>query len=93
MRTLCVACHYEVTRAQHKELKEIRKKAKEHLKIALNQQKDKVSILSGFQSSLNPFFFKFKGAHILCATPLKSETAMFNLPSFDAPHVFVFLLH
>jgi len=43
MRTLCVACHYEVTRAQHKELKEIRKKAKEHLKIALNQQKDKAS--------------------------------------------------
>ncbi|CAN6205974.1 unnamed protein product [Urochloa humidicola] len=43
MRTLCVACHYEVTRAQHKELKEIRKKAKEHLKNALNQQKDKAS--------------------------------------------------
>ncbi|WVZ66594.1 hypothetical protein U9M48_015789 [Paspalum notatum var. saurae] len=40
MRTLCVACHYEVTRAQHKELKEIRKKAKEHLKNALNKQKD-----------------------------------------------------
>jgi hypothetical protein len=46
MRTLCVACHYEVTRAQHKELKEIRKKAKEHLKNALNKQKDKVSSLS-----------------------------------------------
>jgi hypothetical protein len=46
MRTLCVACHYEVTRAQHKELKEIRKKAKEHLKKALNKQKDKVSSLS-----------------------------------------------
>ncbi|KAF8668647.1 hypothetical protein HU200_051823 [Digitaria exilis] len=43
MRTLCVACHYVVTRAQHKELKEIRKKAKEHLKNALNQQKDKAS--------------------------------------------------
>ncbi|CAD6340652.1 unnamed protein product [Miscanthus lutarioriparius] len=43
MRTLCVACHYEVTRAQHKELKEIRKKAKEHLKNALNKQKDKPS--------------------------------------------------
>ncbi|PVH65178.1 hypothetical protein PAHAL_2G436900 [Panicum hallii] len=43
MRTLCVACHYEVTRAQHKELKEIRKKAKEHLKNTLNQQKDKAS--------------------------------------------------
>jgi hypothetical protein len=55
MRTLCVACHYEVTRAQHKELKEIRKKAKEHLKKALNQQKDKVSTLSGFQPSLNLF--------------------------------------
>ncbi|KAJ1291737.1 hypothetical protein BS78_02G339000 [Paspalum vaginatum] len=40
MRTLCVACHYQVTRAQHKELKEIRKKAKEHLKNALNKQKD-----------------------------------------------------
>jgi len=38
-----VACHYEVTRAQHKELKEIRKKAKEHLKNALNQQNDKAS--------------------------------------------------
>jgi len=60
-----VACHYEVTRAQHKELKEIRKKAKEHLKIALNQQKDKVSILSGFQSSLNPFFSNSK-EHISC---------------------------
>ena len=46
MGTLCVACHYEVTRAQHKELKEIRKKAKEHLKNALNKQKDKVSSLS-----------------------------------------------
>jgi len=46
MRTLCVACHYEVTRVQHKELKEIRKKAKEHLKNALNKQKDKVSGLS-----------------------------------------------
>ncbi|ONM59413.1 uncharacterized protein [Zea mays] len=43
MRTLCVACHYEVTRTQHKELKEIRKKAKEHLKNALNKQKDKPS--------------------------------------------------
>ncbi|OEL35842.1 hypothetical protein BAE44_0003138 [Dichanthelium oligosanthes] len=43
MRTLCVACHYEVTKAQHKELKEIRKKAKEHLKNALHQQKDKAS--------------------------------------------------
>ncbi|CAD6344033.1 unnamed protein product [Miscanthus lutarioriparius] len=43
MGTLCVACHYEVTRAQHKELKEIRKKAKEHLKNALNKQKDKPS--------------------------------------------------
>ncbi|RLN33318.1 DNA annealing helicase and endonuclease ZRANB3 [Panicum miliaceum] len=43
MRTLCVACHYEVTRAQHKELKEIRKKAKEHLKNALNQQQNKAS--------------------------------------------------
>ncbi|KAL6656905.1 hypothetical protein ACP70R_004685 [Stipagrostis hirtigluma subsp. patula] len=39
MRTLCVACHYEVTRAQHKELKEIRNKAKEHLKNVLKQQK------------------------------------------------------
>ena len=94
MRTLCVACHYEVTRAQHKELKEIRKKAKEHLKNALNQQNDKVSILSVSQSSLNFFFCKSKGAHVLWATSsLKSETAMFNLPSFDAPHVFVFLLH
>ncbi|CAL5083901.1 unnamed protein product [Urochloa decumbens] len=43
MRTLCVACHYEVTKVQHKELKEIRKKAKEHLKNALNRQKDKGS--------------------------------------------------
>ncbi|CAD6223220.1 unnamed protein product [Miscanthus lutarioriparius] len=43
MGTLCVACHYEVIRAQHKELKEIRKKAKEHLKNALNKQKDKPS--------------------------------------------------
>ncbi|TVU38101.1 hypothetical protein EJB05_11454 [Eragrostis curvula] len=43
MRTLCVACHYEVTRAQHKELKELRRKEKEHLKNALNQLKDKAS--------------------------------------------------
>ena len=53
-----MACHYEVTRAQHKELKEIRKKAKEHLKNALNQQNDKVSILSVSQSSLNFFFLQ-----------------------------------
>lgn len=43
MRTLCVACHYEVTRGQHKDLKEIRKKAKEHLKNALNKQKDEAN--------------------------------------------------
>lgn len=43
MRTLCVACHYEVTRAQHKELKELRMKAKEHLKNVMNQQKDEAS--------------------------------------------------
>ncbi|KAK3127605.1 hypothetical protein QOZ80_7AG0575620 [Eleusine coracana subsp. coracana] len=43
MRTLCVACHYEVTKAQHKELKELRRKEKEHLKNVLNQLKDKAS--------------------------------------------------
>ncbi|XP_062187807.1 uncharacterized protein LOC133891109 isoform X2 [Phragmites australis] len=36
-------CHYEVTRAQHKELKELRRKEKEHLKNALNQLKDNAS--------------------------------------------------
>ncbi|KAK1679074.1 hypothetical protein QYE76_039922 [Lolium multiflorum] len=40
VRTLCVACHAEVTKAQQKELKELRKKAKELLRNAINQQKD-----------------------------------------------------
>lgn len=53
MRTLCVACHYEVTKAQRKEQKELRLKAKAHLKNAINQQKDGVSSSSGFQVSLN----------------------------------------
>ncbi|KAF0907158.1 hypothetical protein E2562_015680 [Oryza meyeriana var. granulata] len=44
LRTLCVACHDEVTRAQQKERKEFTKKAKEHLKNAINnQQKDEAS--------------------------------------------------
>jgi mRNA-degrading endonuclease RelE of RelBE toxin-antitoxin system len=44
-----VACHAEVTKAQQKELKELRKKAKELLRNAINQQKDDVSSSSGFQ--------------------------------------------
>uniref|UniRef100_A0ACD5UK12 Uncharacterized protein n=1 Tax=Avena sativa TaxID=4498 RepID=A0ACD5UK12_AVESA len=40
VRTLCVACHAEVTKAQQKELKELRKKPKELLRNAINQKKD-----------------------------------------------------
>ncbi|XP_040382387.1 DNA annealing helicase and endonuclease ZRANB3 isoform X2 [Oryza brachyantha] len=44
LRTLCVACHYEVTRAQQKERKELTKRAKELLKNTVNnQQKDEAS--------------------------------------------------
>jgi hypothetical protein len=50
-----VACHYEVTRAQHKELKELRRKEKEHLKNALNQLK-KVSSLFWISIICEPFF-------------------------------------
>ncbi|XP_072981422.1 uncharacterized protein [Typha angustifolia] len=35
MRTLCVACHYEITNAQRTELRVMRMRAKEHLKIAM----------------------------------------------------------
>ena len=49
VRTLCVACHADVTKAQQKELKELRKKAKELLRNAINQQKNDVSSSSGFQ--------------------------------------------
>jgi hypothetical protein len=50
-----VACHYEVTRAQHKELKELRRKEKEHLKNALNQLK-KVSSLFWISIICETFF-------------------------------------
>uniref|UniRef100_A0A0D9X150 Helicase ATP-binding domain-containing protein n=1 Tax=Leersia perrieri TaxID=77586 RepID=A0A0D9X150_9ORYZ len=40
LRTLCVACHYEVTSAQQKERKELTKKAKELLKNTVNNQQD-----------------------------------------------------
>ncbi|EEC82393.1 hypothetical protein OsI_26740 [Oryza sativa Indica Group] len=44
LRTLCVACHSEVTCAQQKERKELTKKAKELLKNTVNnQQKDEAS--------------------------------------------------
>uniref|UniRef100_A0A0E0LKL3 Helicase ATP-binding domain-containing protein n=1 Tax=Oryza punctata TaxID=4537 RepID=A0A0E0LKL3_ORYPU len=44
LRTLCVACHYEVTREQQKERKELTKKAKELLNNTINnQQKDEAS--------------------------------------------------
>ncbi|KAJ0973849.1 hypothetical protein J5N97_015814 [Dioscorea zingiberensis] len=39
MRTLCVVCHSEVTRAQQGERKLMRKRAKEQLKLAIMQVK------------------------------------------------------
>ncbi|EMS53661.1 Zinc finger Ran-binding domain-containing protein 3 [Triticum urartu] len=54
MRTLCVACHAEVTKDQQKERKEARKeerrKAEELLRNAVNQLKDDVSSSSGVQA-------------------------------------------
>uniref|UniRef100_M8BMY0 Zinc finger Ran-binding domain-containing protein 3 n=1 Tax=Aegilops tauschii TaxID=37682 RepID=M8BMY0_AEGTA len=54
MRTLCVACHAEVTKAQQKERKEARKeerrKAEELLRNAVNQLKDDVSSSSAVQA-------------------------------------------
>jgi mRNA-degrading endonuclease RelE of RelBE toxin-antitoxin system len=54
-----VACHAEVTKAQQKELKELRKKAKELLRNAINQQKDDVSSSLDFKLSFNLLSLEF----------------------------------
>ncbi|KQK15412.1 DNA annealing helicase and endonuclease ZRANB3 [Brachypodium distachyon] len=52
MRTLCVACHAEVTKAQQKEQKKLRREAKELLRNAMKQQKDDASEATGDDNSL-----------------------------------------
>lgn len=39
MRTLCVACHYDVTAAQRAERRVMRSKAKEQLKVIMRELK------------------------------------------------------
>lgn len=47
MRTLCVACHLEVTKAQQREHRMVRKMAKEQLKITMKQLETAKFLTSG----------------------------------------------
>lgn len=47
MRTLCVACHLEVTKAQQLERRMVRKMAKEQLKITMKQLETAKFLTSG----------------------------------------------